>query len=170
MPSLQDLLGFELRDIAGARLLGEIPVSEALINRLIAQRLAAKELPVTSLAIEAHDGGTLTAHVRLRSAFVPPLKVLLRIEQQPELPQSPVLVLRWTLGKLGALARMATPVLAGLNVLPPGIRVDGDLLGVDIGALLESRGYGEVLPHVAKLRVSTEPGRVVLWFETKVRV
>ena len=71
MPSLQDLLGFELRDIAGARLLGEIPVSEALINRLIAQRLAAKELPVTSLAIEAHDGGTLTAHVRLRTAFVP---------------------------------------------------------------------------------------------------
>ena len=65
---------------------------------------------------------------------------------------------------------MATPVLAGLNVLPPGIRVDGDLIGVDIGALLESRGYGEVLPHVAKLRVSTEPGRVVLWFETKVRV
>jgi hypothetical protein len=67
-----------------------------------------------------------------------------------------VLVMRWSLeGGLGWLAKAASTALAVFQVLPPGIRVDGDLLGIDIAELLRSKDLGWVVPLLRRLRVST---------------
>jgi hypothetical protein len=169
MQQLRDLLGFDLAELRGARVSGEVPLTDSLLNRVIAEQLRAKGGPVSALVVEPLDGDALNVHVRMHTAFVPTLKVHLRVEAQPTFPDSPALVLRWSLGALGALARMASPVLALLKVLPPGVRVDGDLVGVDVAELLRARGLGELLPWIAKLRVTTQSGRVIVAFDVRHR-
>ena len=169
MKPLRDLLGFDPGELRGARVTGEVPVSDALINRLVADLLAARPSPVAALVVEQHDADTVIAHVRMRTAIVPPLKIHLQIAKQPEFPDAPVLVLRWSMGALGRLARLASPAVALFNLLPPGIRVDGDLIGVDVAEVLRSRGFGELVPYIARLRVSTQSGRVIVGFEVRNR-
>jgi hypothetical protein len=99
--------------------------------------------------------------------LIPELRVLVEIERQPELPQSPVLVLRWSLPGMGPLAMIAAPFLSNLNKLPPGIRIDGEHALVDLADLLRSRGLADLLPLIAQLRVGTQPGRLLVRFEVR---
>jgi hypothetical protein len=48
------------------------------------------------------------------------------------------------------------------NVLPPGIRMEGDLIYIDIRALLEQRGLAQHLGYLKQLEVTTEEGRFVV--------
>jgi hypothetical protein len=169
MQPLRELLGFDPKELAGARVAGEIPLTAALLNTLIAARLSASPNAIAAVVIEPRDGESLTATVRLRAALVPPIKVTLRIEQQPVFPDSPVLVMRWSMAGIGALARLAAPAFAMLDVLPPGVRVDGDLVGVDVAEVLRRRGAGELLQYLSTLRVRTEAGRAIVEFEVKGR-
>lgn len=166
--SLADLLGFELTELAGARAAGEIPVSAAVINRLIAARLSASRGQVADVAIDPLDGDAILANVTLRSRLVPPLAIRLQIQQQPEFPDLPVLVLRWSMGGFGGLARLASPVLALFDVLPPGVRIDGDLIGVDLAVMLREQGAAELLPHIRNIRFGTNRGQVIVTFEFRV--
>ena len=163
--SLADLLGFELTELAGAHVAGQIPVNAALINRLIAARLSASEGKVADVRIEPLDADAIVAHVTLRSRLVPPLAVHLQIQQQPVFPDLPVLVLRWSMRGFGGLVRLASPVLALFDVLPPGVRIDGDLIGVDLAAMLRAQGLGELLPHIVEVRFATKAGRVIVMLE-----
>jgi hypothetical protein len=168
MQPIQQLLGFDPRELEGARISGEIPLTAVLINRLIAQQLGSSTLPVRAVVIEPHDGNRVTAHIRLRAMVVPPFTVDLVVEQQPHLPDSPVLLLRWSLVGLGLLARLASPVLTYLHLLPPGIRVRGGLVAIDLAELLGARGGGEVLHYLRRLEVGTRAGRVLVRFEAGV--
>ncbi len=132
MQRLHQLLGFEMQDLQGAHVSGEIPLTDVLINRVIAQRLASSESPVSAVVIEPSDNDCVVAHVRMRARLVPPLTIDLRITHQPQLPDVPVLVLRWSLVGLGPLARLASPALGLFDLLPRGIRVEGDLIGIDL--------------------------------------
>jgi hypothetical protein len=167
MQPLRELLGFDPKELSGAHVAGAIPLKAGLLNALIAERLSTSSSAVASVAIEPAERETFVAHVRLRASIVPPLRITLRIEQQPSFPDSPVLVMRWSMGAIGALARFATPALAKFDVLPPGVRVDGDLIGVDVAELLRSRGAGELLQYIAMVRVRTEAGRAIVEFEVR---
>jgi hypothetical protein len=118
--------------------------------------------------IEPLDADAIVAHVTLRSRLVPPLAVHLQIQQQPVFPDLPVLVLRWSMRGFGGLARLASPVLALFDVLPPGVRIDGDLIGVDLAAMLRAQGLGELLPHIVEVRFATKAGRVIVMLEARV--
>jgi hypothetical protein len=166
--SLADLLGFELTELAGAHAAGAVPLSAVLINRLIAARLSASEGRVAGVAIEPLDSDTIVAHVTLRSRLVPTLAIRLQIQQQPEFPSLPVLVLRWSMGGLGGLARLASPALALFDVLPPGVRVDGDLIGIDLATMLRAQGAGELVPHIREIRLATTKGQVIVTFDFRV--
>ena len=166
--SFADLLGLEPTELAGAHVAGEIPVNATVINRLIAARLSASQGRVAEVAIDPLDGGAILAHVMLRSRFVPPLAIRLQIQQQPEFPDLPVLVLRWSMDGFGGLARLASPVLGLFDVLPPGVRVDGDLIGVDLAAMLRAQGAADVLPHIKVVRFGTNKGQVIVRFELRV--
>jgi hypothetical protein len=167
MQQIRDLLGFDLNELAGAHVSGEVPLNDSLLNRLIAERISASQTPVETVVVEPHNADRLTVHLQLRASLVPRLKLHLQIEQQPEFPASPVLVLRWSLGGLAGLARLASPVLSLLDVLPPGVRVQGDLVGVDIAEIIRARGFEDALRYIRSLRVSTQEGRVMVAFDLR---
>jgi hypothetical protein len=168
---LRDLLGTDLQHIAGASVSGEIPVSESVINRALAEQLSQSGAPLSGLRLEAHEADAMTAYVTLRRpSFVPSLRVMLRVEQQPRLPDAPILGLRWTLAGMGLLTRVAGPALALFNALPPGIHVVGDRLLVDLRRLSESQGVGDLLRYVSRLQIGARAGVVVIRFELRVPV
>ena len=159
---LATLLGLDPKELSGATVDADIPLTTALINRKIAEYLARTDSKVSAAVVEPRPGNVLIVHVRLQSSLVPPLPLHLEIAGQPEWPASPVLVLRWSLaGGLGVLARVAaSPILALFSVLPPGVRVDGDLIGIDIAEVLRSRDAGWLVPLVKRLRLQTSDAGV----------
>jgi hypothetical protein len=148
--------GIRQAELAGTTVNAEIPLGTALINRTIAEYLARTPGKLSALVVEPQPDGVLLVHVRMRTTILPPLTMRLVIVEQPELPSSAVLVMRWSLeGGLGWLAKAASPALGLFQILPPGIRVDGDLLGIDIAELLRSKDLEWVVPLLRRLRVST---------------
>lgn len=168
---LRARLGVDVQELNGATISGEIPLTATLINRVIANWLErnGRAGKLAAVVVEPLDEGRLSVNVRLRSALLPPLRLDLQIAGQPELPASPVLVLRWSVaGGLGPLARLASPALTVFDVLPPGVRVDGDLLGVDIGELLRIQKAEWVLTYLRTVQVRTQTGRVVVQLSAAV--
>jgi hypothetical protein len=163
---LRPLFGDQLQELAGTVVTGELPVTTAVVNRLIAQKLARANAPVTSAQIETRPGDAFTVHLRPR-APIPLLKVEVSIDRQPQLPDDPRLGMRWTLRGLGPLAMLAGPVISYFKRLPAGISIDGDRIWIDLHALLRSQGYGEAVPFLTGVHVATAERRFVIRFELR---
>jgi hypothetical protein len=161
-------LGIELEEIPGARLFGELPVPAAIVNRAIAAKLAGSKVPVSEVRVDPLDQQLIDIHVTPSSRLVPAIRVQARIERQPELPGSAQLVLRWSIPAAGPLARLASPFIANLKSLPPGVRIEGDLVIVDLHEVLAAQGHGELLEYVKALRVDTRPGAFVVRFDAAI--
>jgi hypothetical protein len=166
--SLNDLVreryGVDLRELAGANVSGEIPLSDDLVNRLLAERLA-NHPQISAVRIQTQEGDTVAIQLVPRLRMMPPLRILARIERQPELPHHPMLLLHWTMPAAGPLALLAAPVLSYFKAMPRGIRMDGDRIGIDLRELLRERGFEDVLAFVRALAVHTRPGGFVARFE-----
>jgi hypothetical protein len=155
------------RDVAGSRASVVLPVSRALLNRVVAQALQGTNAPVSSVDIRPHDGDRFDAVVTLTSRFAPALPIVFAIERQPQFPDDPVLVLRWSF--LGGLGAFASRFLGSLGRLPPGLRLQGDRLFVDVRTLAANGPAAEALPFVTRLELHTTEGRAVLDAEFQVR-
>jgi len=146
-------------DVAGMDVSAIVPVSDRLLNELIACRLPAGGT-VSDVRVESRPANVLAVRARLtRAAFLPAVAVTLEIVRQPELPRDPVLVLRLASSILAPLAGI---VLRVLDALPTGIRLEGDLIYVDLRELLRQHGLADLLPLLKDLRVTTEAGRAIL--------
>jgi hypothetical protein len=155
------------RDVAGTRASVRVPVSEWLVNTLVAQALRDSTGPVKSVDVQPHDGDELSVIVTVRWPFVPPLTIGLTIERQPVFPESPILVLHWTL--LGGLGAIASRFTAALDKLPPGIEVDGEFIVLDLPVLAKrSTRVAAVLGYVTNLQLHTDEGRIIV--EAHLRV
>ena len=154
-------------DIAGAQLTATLPVSERLINQVIAANLPPGGA-LRHAELHAHAGERLTLRVTLtKPSFVPPLNVNLQIERQAQLPESPVIVLK--IAGAGGLMAMAGSIAGLANGLPPGMRLDGDRIHVDLRALLRPHGADTLLDLLEELYVATAEGVVTLAFRGRVR-
>jgi hypothetical protein len=110
-------------DLRGAEAAITLPVSERLLNELVASALPASA-PVRDLQIVPEAGDRFAVRLRVgSSALIPQLKIALSIDRQPDLPTSPVVVLK--MESTGIMA-LAGPVLRLLNALPAGIVVHED--------------------------------------------
>jgi hypothetical protein len=157
---LQGLQASGFRDIAGAHVSATVPLGERLLNEIIAASLP-RSGAVREATVHPQPDNRVGVRVKLaRPEFLPPISATLIIERQPELPSAPLLGLRVT-GLPGLLA-LAGPMLSIGRMLPPGVRLDGDRLTVDIGALLAERGQADLLRHLSRLRVTSEAGRLVI--------
>ncbi len=76
--------------------------------------------------------------------------------------------LRWRLPGLGALAALAAPLVGIFSHAPPGVRLDGDGVYIDLARALEERGMREVLNHVSELRVEMREGALLIRFVARV--
>lgn len=165
---MRRLLGPRFEELAGARLQGELPLTEAVLNSLIAERLRGSDTPVERAEVQVRPDGELFARVQLRRSFLPAIIVGARIEEQPDLPRSAIVGLRWWLPGAGALSMLAGPALAWFRAGPPWLAVDGHRLRVDLAKLLRDQGAGEILAHLAALRVDTRAGALVVRFDLQV--
>jgi hypothetical protein len=146
-------------DIAGTHASLTLPVDDRLLTRLAASRVPAS-VPIKDLDLHAVPGNQIVVRLRLtRMSFLPPFTIRLAIERQPILPSSPVLVLRIMSDGLSALAGT---VLRFLESLPAFLRLENNLLHVDLAALLERYGAGEVLPYLRTLELTTAEGRIII--------
>jgi hypothetical protein len=166
--NLNDLLlqyaGLAAADLSGTALAGSVPLTNAVINTLIARKLASAEMPVVSVKVDAQAGDRLMAEVVTRAAFVPKLRVQIAIERQPIFPTDPVLHLRWSLAGMGALSAFAGPLVAAFKAPWPGVTVTGDHIAINVPALLSGRGLADVATAVRELELRTQAGFVVVRF------
>ncbi len=153
-------------DVRGATADVSIPISDRLLNEVIAQALPASA-PVRDLHLTSRPGNRIGVRFRIGAAsFLPPVNLTLAIERQPELPASPILVLRL---ELGGLLAMAGSALRFLDALPPGITVEQDRIHVNLSTLLAERGLAELLDYAEHVQVTTTDGAVVVAIRAAVR-
>jgi hypothetical protein len=156
---LEQLRATRFADLAGARIGASIPIPERILNELVAASIPPTA-PVRDVAVRPQAGDRFALRARLASLdFLPPITLTVVIERQPELPDSP-LVLR-LLSIPGMIAMMGAAASIA-SKLPPGIRMDKDLVLVDLKTLAERQGYADLLPLIRSLRIRTEEGRVIL--------
>lgn len=153
-------------DLAGTRVSARVPVSRALVNDLVARALQARTTPVRQVDIRPQPGDRFDAIVTLTLPLVPPLKVGVVVERQPQFPSSPVLVLRWSL--LGGLGAFFSKVFGPHQRMPPGVRLDGDRLFVDIPAAAAGTPAAQALPFLRGLEVHTAADRLIVHADLEV--
>jgi hypothetical protein len=154
------------RDLPGARVSAHIPLTRALLNRMVAGALTGSSTPVRAVDITPLPGDRFDALVTLSWPLVPPLKVTFTIEQQPLFPASPVLVLRWSF--LGGLGLLASRFIGSLGSLPEGVRLQNDRLLLDIPALTARTPARQVLPSLKALELHTADDHLVVELELGV--
>src|SRR5687767_5846258 len=117
---LRSTLGVQIDqgDLTGSVLSGEIPLTNAVVNRAIAKQLQAAAGPVTAARVEALGEDRFTAELQVK-APIPPVRITASIEQQPLFPNKATLGVRWSMPALGPLALFAGPALGFLKKLPP---------------------------------------------------
>jgi hypothetical protein len=152
---LKALTGMNLDELAGTRVSGELLIPTAVVNRVIAARLAQAAAPVAAVHVEPRQDNVIDADVTASSRLVPRLRVQAMVERQPEFPDNPRLVLRWRIPAAGLLARLAAPTIANLKSLPPGVRIDADVVVIDLRDILASQGQADLIAFVRALRIET---------------
>jgi len=158
---LRDLESSGFRDLAGTRASARIPVSRSLVNRVVADALRGTSAPIRQVDVQPRSGDRFDVTITVTWPFVPPLTVAVVVERQPRFPELPILVFRWSL--LGAVGAIASRFVASLNRLPPGVRLDGDRLLIDIPTVVRGRPAAEmVLPFVTALELHTADDAVVI--------
>ena len=121
------------RDLSDSQISARVPIARGLLNRLVAGALKGKQTPVRAVEVQPLADDRFDLTVTLSMPFVPALKVTVAVVQQPRFPESPVMVLRWSLfGGLAAIASRFTDSLQGK--LPAGVRLDGDDVDVEFPA------------------------------------
>ena len=155
------------RELAGARVTATIPIGEQLLNEAIAASLP-RSGALREVSVHPRADNRLGVRIKLaRPEFLPPITATVIIERQPELPHLPSIAFRVT-GIAGLLA-LAGPFFSLGSMLPAGVRLDGDLLTVDLAAVLAQRGQQEWLAYLERLRVTSEPGRLLVDADMRVR-
>jgi hypothetical protein len=149
----------QFADLRGAQASASVPISERLLNEIIQQSLPGS-VPVRELRVAPRAGDKFVLRARVgTSPLIPALSVTAHIDRQPDLPASPVLVLRL---EMGALMSLAGPALRFFDALPRGIKVDRDRVHVDLARLLADRGLASYLEFLQTLEVHTVEGAVVI--------
>ena len=156
---LRDQQGSGFRDFAGAEAAATLPVSDRLLTSLVAARLP-RSAPIRDLDLRADGDNLFSVRVKLASpSFLPAFTIRFAVVGQPRLPDVPVLTCRMLTQGIGPFMG---PLLRLFAKLPPWVRVEQDLLSINLRLLASEFGVPEVLTFVTDLQLGTMPGRFVL--------
>ena len=155
---LEGLRASRVAELKGARVFAAVPLSERLLNDLLTAALPAS-LVVRDVTVHPKADNRILVRGRLtQAAFLPPLSLTMEIEQQPELPDGPLVLRVLSLPGLVSLAGAALPIA---SMLPPGVRFEQQRILVNVRILLERAGLSEVVPLIETLKIKSEEGRLV---------
>lgn len=154
----QQAAGFP--DLAGTGLSLRVPVSDRLVTRIISTNLPPSSR-LRHLEIKAERSNRIKVVVQLaRPSFLPTLTIPFDIEQQPELPASPILALRVVSSQ--AVMAFAGSALRLLDSLPTGIVVEGNRVAIDLRLLAARYNLAEWFDYLESIELTTEEGRLVV--------
>jgi hypothetical protein len=163
---LEELRASRFAALQGARVFASLPIAERLLNEIAATAIPA-DAPLRDVRLQPQGANRVRLTAKLaRLDFLPAVTVTLEIEQQPDLPDSPLVLKVLSVPGLITRAGMAFSIGA---LLPPGIRLADQRLYVDIPVLLARCGAAELVRHLERLRVSTEEGRLIVDVSLQVR-
>lgn len=153
--------------LAGSQARAAIRVSAPLLNDAITA-FAGGSPAISTLVVTPRPGNRFDVQIKMaRPAFLPAFNLAVDIERQPQLPSDPTLVLR--LSGAGGLMRFAGPAMDAFGRgLPPGVRMDGDRVFVDIRAVLAAQRQSEWLEYLEQLDISTDEGALILYVQARV--
>jgi len=147
-------------DVAGTELSATIPLTDASLNQLLAALLPA-DAKIREVLVTADDGNRFAVKVRLSGpSLLPAISVPLKIDEQPRLPERPVLGL--TFAQPSRFVSMAASTLPAMVTLPPGVHVHENGIAIDLARLLAAHGLDRWLALLTDLRLSTRKGAIVL--------
>jgi hypothetical protein len=146
---LDELRRTRFRDLSGARVAAHIPISAPLLDRIVADALRTRKTPVRHVDVRPLAGDRFDLVVTTTWPLVPPLTVTIAVDRQPSFPDSPLLVLRWSL-PLG-LGTIASMFAGRIRSLPDGVRLEADRIVIDVAALAHRSGAADVLPFIRSL-------------------
>ena len=162
---LQSLQSTGFRDLAGTDVAATVPISERLINEFVAASLT-NHRHLREASVHPEAGNRFSVRVSPRAAMLPSLTIKLEIVRQPEMPHAPELVLK--MATMGGLFGMATAALPIAQMMPAGVRLDGDHIHVDLRTFAAQAGAADVLAYVRDLRITTEAGKAILHLKASV--
>jgi hypothetical protein len=151
---LNELRRAGFADLAGSRAAVDLAISETLINRAIADALARSHGRLRGVTVTVHPEYRFHLDLQLSRAFVSSVAVEAVLDRQPSLPEAPELVFRWRLA-LPGLASLAASAASFFGKLPPGVRMERDLVFVDLRPLFERAEAEDLLPLLSELRLAT---------------
>jgi hypothetical protein len=152
-------------DLRGANAVVTIPVSERLLNDILSQTLPSSGA-VRDLYISPKAGDRFQVRARLGSSnLIPPIRLHVAIERQPELPSPGVLVLRL---EVAGIMTLAGPFLRFMNALPDGVVVNNDRIHIDLRELLDRYRLADYLQYVSELRIHSDDGVIVVTIHGRV--
>ena len=161
---LEQLRASRFAELQGTHASLSIPIPERLLNELITTMMPPSA-PVRDLHVRPQAGNRLAVRARAaRLDFLPPVTISLRIEQQPQLPDTPLVI---RILSLPGLLSMASSLLSPAS-LPAGVRLERDRLVIDVRQLLELKGVGDIVPLIERLHVTSEEGSLRLDVQTKI--
>ena len=162
---LRELQRSGFAELAGARASVDLPIADWWLSGIVTG-LLKPDGPVREVGIQALAGNELIVRIQLRRPkFLPAIKVRLTIEEQPQLPAAPLLILKISRDGITDIARTA---LRFLDALPTGIRLHDNMLLVDLDVLARRHGFAEAFDYLTTFDVTTGAGRVVVRVEAAV--
>ncbi len=165
---LEQLRAGEFRELAGSRLSVRLAIADSLINRALTDAFASRGGRIREFRLRPLEGNRAIVHLRLaRPAFLPAIAIEVQTYRQPAFPGEPALILRWT--SLPGVAALASFAARFFDVLPPGTRMMGELIAIDLRVLLAERGFADLLPLIDRAEVGTQPGAIVVTLDVNVR-
>jgi hypothetical protein len=167
--SFRDLLNGQLHEglpaFAGTRASLTVPISDAVVSEAM-NCLLPESSPVRRMTIKAIPGDILLVRLRLTTpAFLPDIPVELRIEQQDFLDRRVIVLKVLSIARLRVAAAL---LVAVANRLPPTVSVRGDLIEIDVQALLQRWNGTAVLQYLTRLQISTVAGAIVFVLDAAV--
>jgi hypothetical protein len=158
----QRIIASDFSDVAGLRANASIPVSQSLLNELIAIELQADQM-IRSCQVSIHEQNRVA--VRLKTSLLPwTLDLKLKLDQSVDFASfSSPKVRMWLennrlLGSLGSL----------FHALPDWARLYGNQVVIDLVAFLRTEEEKKLFALIKSIGIRTEEGRAV--FDVKMEV
>ena len=153
---IQKVIQDNFSELQGARVDASIPLSQRLINELIAEAVKGNK-NIASIQAAIHPQNRISVDVK--TTRLPwPLNLKLKLDKSVDLASYPSPKIRaWMennllLGSLGST----------LNVLPEGIKLYGNQIVIDLGAFLRTAEQKRLLKLVKSVGIRTEEGKIIL--------
>lgn len=155
-------------DLRGARINAVIPLTEHLLNEIVA-RQAEQSGAVKEMSIRILGANRIVLFVKAKVSALfgikIPVKKTIEMAVAPEVPllPSPRLQLRIVKGLSGLEKNLISWLENLISRLVPGdISMEGDLITIDLGAVLRERGLDFAGHFIEAVSVDSEPGKLVV--------